>query len=60
MSIANQTAGDVNVDELDACQCHLGNSWGTPDLHRAPECFNMTSSELTFSVILTDDPNISP
>lgn len=37
VSIANQTAGNVNVDEPDVCQCHLGNSRGTPEFqHTQP------------------------
>lgn len=28
VSIANQTAGGVNVDEQDVCQCHLGATAG--------------------------------
>lgn len=32
MSIADQTAGSVTVDELAVRQCHLGNIRGTPDL----------------------------
>lgn len=35
VSIANETAGGLSRDELDVCQCHLGNSRETPDLQHS-------------------------
>lgn len=55
VSIANQTAGGMNVDALDVCQCHLGNRRGG-DLQHTTKHALISRAEHVSLVCFQKDP----